>query len=155
MARICWRLERGVNDVLSSLGVEVWSGSWGRGVIWETEWLLVAWSDCGWFLEAAIAAKELLPTALAAAACGPRHTVMFHCDNQAAVAAVGEATELPRHGSYASVPFLSGGPLVEAVHVLGVNNEAADKCLSQQTEFVFLPDPTGESSPASRGWWTS
>ena len=148
-----------LEDILRSPGVEVWSdasGSWGCGAIWETEWLQLAWSDCGWFLEAPIAAKELLPIVLAAAVWGPRwvgHTVMFHCDNQAAVAAVrGGYCKDPDMARMLRCLFFLEAHYVVAVHVPGVNNEAADSVSRNNLSMFFslIPQAYHQPSPASR-----
>lgn len=62
------------------------SGAWGGGAVWEKHWLQCQW-DSSW-MEQSIAAKELVPIALAVAVWGPqwRHKcVAVQCDNMAVV----------------------------------------------------------------------
>ena len=72
--------------------VHVWSdasGSWGAAAWCQGAWFQVTWQDFPQFEGVSIAAKELLPIVVGAAAWGSKwegKTVCFHCDNAAVVA---------------------------------------------------------------------
>ena len=71
---------------------ELWSdasGSWGAGAFWESEWFQVRWPQLA--QSENIAAKELVPIAIACATWGhhwARSVVRANCDNEAVVSVI-------------------------------------------------------------------
>ena len=144
-------------------GVHVWSdasGSWGATAWCQGAWFQVIWQDFPQFEGVSIAAKELLPIVVGAAAWGSKwggKTVCFHCENAAVVAVLkGGYTKEPYMAHMlrclffleASMQFVS-----IALHVPGVQNEVADALsrnnmsaffrLAPQSNSKRLTNPTG------------
>ena len=75
-----------IEGAREEVGAEIWtdaSGSWGCGVLWDTQWCQVAWAEWPDFAQGSIAAKELLPIIVATAVWGGGWrggTVLCHCE---------------------------------------------------------------------------
>ena len=137
--------------------VEIWSdasGSWGCGAVWEDQWFQVQWCEWPGFAEASIAAKELLPIITATAVWGPRWlggSVLCHCDNTAAVAAV--------RGGYCKDPTLAHmlrclfyvearfDLSLTAAHIPGKENRVADDISRNNLASFFALVPQAHREP--------
>ena len=138
--------------------VEIWSdasGSWGCGGLWGVRWFQVAWSAWPDFAEASIAAKELLPIIVAVAIWGPwwkGNVVMCHCDNQSVVDVVrgGYGRDSRLALMLRCLFFLEAkfDCSLYAMHVPGIQNEAADSISRNNLNKFFHLNPQAQPQPS-------
>ena len=125
----------------------VWSdasGSWGCGAYWENKWFQLRWEDHPSFRDACIAAKELLPIVVAAAAWGASwkgKRIQFNCDNMVVVSVLssGYCKEKSMAHMLRCLFFLEARHdfSIIALHVPGKDNRSAD-ALSRNELSIFL-----------------
>lgn len=138
--------------------VEIWtdaSGSWGCGGLWGVRWFQVAWSAWPDFAEASIAAKELLPIIVAVAIWGPwwrGNVVLCHCDNQSVVDVVrgGYGRDSRLALMLRCLFFLEAkfDCSLSAMHVPGIQNEAADSISRNNLNKFFHLNPQAQPQPS-------
>ena len=127
--------------------LQVWSdtsGSWGCGAYWENKWFQLRWEDYPGFINACIAAKELLPIVAAAAVWGAGwkgKRIQFNCDNMVVVSVLSSGYCKGKFMAHMlrCLFFLEARHdfSIVAKHVPGINNQPAD-ALSRNEFSAFL-----------------
>ena len=128
------------------------SGSWGCGAWHGRKWFQLQWSEATFGLP--IAVKELLPILIGAAIWGAQwsnHRVVWHCDNQAVVAALRSRTS--RHPVL--MHLLRNFVFIEArfrfhlcpVYINTYANHLADDLSRNKMLSFFLKVPHASTTP--------
>ena len=128
------------------------SGLWGCGAWHESLWFQFEWDSISQDWD--ISAKELFPILVAVAVWGPLwggSTVLCHCDNQAVVSVIRSRScrdkklmHLLRCLFFFEAYF---GIRLQASHVAGINNGAADALLRDNLSLFFSLLPQAAVSP--------
>ena len=128
------------------------SGLWGCGAWHESLWFQFEWDSISQDWD--ISAKELFPILVAVAVWGPQwggSTVLCHCDNQAVVSVIRSRScrdkklmHLLRCLFFFEAYF---GIRLQASHVAGVNNGAADALSRDNLSLFFSLLPQAAVSP--------
>ena len=128
------------------------SGSWGCGAMWNERWIQMEWN--GSWDQQCIAAKELLPIALACAIWGAQwqhRQVLVWCDNMAVVSIMASQTSkdpLIMHLLRCMHFFWALHDIsVQAEHIPGASNTVADAISRNNLQVMFQEVPSASKVP--------